>query len=612
MLALSAAAAAAGVAEAPGAEDVVRALGIMVGDENGNMDLGGSVTRAQFCKMMTVASPYKDSAATASGYSMFSDLRSSHWSYGYVTVAVSNGWFVGYVDGTFKPDNTILLEEAATALLRLLGYGKADMPGAYPSAQLGRAEGLGLLKGISASPGEALTRRDAMTVFYNLLTASAKDGAAYAEKLGYKLDGAGDIDYNGVVASGIKGPFVLRGGSGLVSVLPFNTSNITVYRNGAPSDYSVAGSYDVCYYNENIRAVWLYSKRVTGVLDAVTPSVSSPSAVTVSGTSYAIGASSAAYKVSASGSLRAGDTVTLLLGMDDVAADIMPASELQYTYYGVVVKKTTGVQSGSGNSSAAGYTVTVACTDGVERSFTAASSYIDVGQIVQGSYGDSGFTAKAVSPVGASGAVDKNATKLGDTPFADDVEILDTNGRGGYKTIPPSRLGGATLSRSDIRLCLLDDGGEVSRLILNNVTGDLEDYVLLTSVSEEVSETSMSVSGAYGYLRDGAPGTVSGSTVYFIKHGGAVLQYDSKNAVSRISNLTELTPESADERSLTAGGRVFYYDDDVQVYIRSGQDYFLVGIDSVTDTSQYSLRAWYDNLNRPAGGRVRVILATKI
>jgi hypothetical protein len=600
-------------AEAGSAEDIIRALGIMVGDEKGDMDLGGGVTRAQFCKMMTVASVHKDSAGSASGYSMFRDLRSSHWAYGYVTVAVNNGWFMGYVDGTFKPDDPIKLEEAATALLRLLGYDKTDVPGAYPAAQLGKAGGLGLLADVTAQKGDELSRRDALRLFYNLLTAKTKQGETYAATLGYKLDGAGKLDYAGIVASGTQGPFVLKRGGYVAAALPFTETNISVYRNGRPADGLNAESYDVFYYNANIRSVWLYSSRVTGVLSAVSPGTAAPESVTVDGRSYNIGVSSAAYKVSSSGALRVGDTVTLLLGMDDAVADIIPASELSGTYYGVVIGRTPSVYTDGDGKAVAGYTLTVACTDGVERTFSASGASADVGHVVEGGYTDSRLAAKLITSTSAGGAVNKDATAMGETPFADDIEILDADTRGGYAVLQPSRLSGVTLSRDRIRLCILNTNGEISRLILNNVTGDLYSYVLLTGVSESVSSGSaMSVSGTYSYLADGKPGSVSGSAVYFLKHGGAVLQYDSNGGISGIKNLTEITPSSVGSDTLIAGGKTYELGDGVQVYIRSGTEYYYAsGPEDVSDTGRYTLRAWYDELGAPAGGRVRVILATE-
>ncbi len=37
----------------------------------------------------------------------------------------------GYTDGTFRPDNAVTLEEACTAVLKLLGYKMTDLNGAF-------------------------------------------------------------------------------------------------------------------------------------------------------------------------------------------------------------------------------------------------------------------------------------------------------------------------------------------------------------------------------------------------------------------------------------------------------------------------------------------------
>ena len=77
------------------AVSMVRALGIMVGDQNGNMNLSANVTRAEFSKMLVAASSYKDTVGGSSGYSLFKDVKKDHWAVEYIKVCVDNSWFVG-------------------------------------------------------------------------------------------------------------------------------------------------------------------------------------------------------------------------------------------------------------------------------------------------------------------------------------------------------------------------------------------------------------------------------------------------------------------------------------------------------------------------------------
>ena len=145
------------------------------------------------------------------------------------------------------------------------------------------------------------------------------------------------MDYATLVTNDIKGPYVSSGGT---IDLPFGTENITVYRNGSRSDLSTLQAYDVYYYNENLRTVWIYSDRVTGTLTAVSPGSAAPTSVTVAGNSYELGTSSAVYQFSSQGSFSAGDTVTLLLGMNGEVVQAVSAAEADTTYYGVVLSST--------------------------------------------------------------------------------------------------------------------------------------------------------------------------------------------------------------------------------------------------------------------------------
>ncbi len=49
----------------------------------------------------------------------------------------------GYSDGSFRPDNTVTLEEACTMALRLLGYDVAKLGGTFPTAQLQQGQRIG-------------------------------------------------------------------------------------------------------------------------------------------------------------------------------------------------------------------------------------------------------------------------------------------------------------------------------------------------------------------------------------------------------------------------------------------------------------------------------------
>jgi len=75
-----------------------------------------------------------------------------------------------------------------------------------------------------------------------------------------------------------------------------------------------------------------------------------------------------------------------------------------------------------------------------------------------------------------------SAAILGGTALADDVEILDTTSEGLAGTVRPSRLSGTRLSLLNVRYYTLNEKGEIDRLILNDVTGDLWKYGVLDDI----------------------------------------------------------------------------------------------------------------------------------
>lgn len=584
--------------------ETVRVLGILSGDENGNLNLSASVTRAEFVKMMTAASTYKDSVGSSTA-SLFTDVKSGHWANGYINLAVEQGWVTGYVDGSFRPDNTITLEEACTALLRLLGYDSGSLAGSFPDAQLSKSRSIGLLDDLSAVQGQTLTRQDCVTLFYNLLTCQNSAGTVYGTTLGYTVTN-GEVDYATLVSNDTKGPYVSTGSS---IALPFGTDNITVYRNGSKSDLSALKQYDVYYYNENLRTVWIYSDRVTGTLTAVSPSRTAPTSVTVAGTSYTIGTSTATYKLSSQGGFADGDTVTLLLGMNGEVVDVVTAAESSSIYYGVV---TTSEKSAATSSTTTSDTTsvqvvtTVACTDGVERTFYHDGSAQRTGRVVSVTVDQDGTTIKSLSDKTLSGKVNAGGTALGDYTFADDAEILDVDDNGGYARIYPSRIAGVTLDKEDVRYYTLDESGNIDRLILNGVTGDTLDYVYVTSASS--SSTDMNTSGTYRYLLDGQSQTLSGSTIYNVSIGGAALLYED-GAVKNFRQLEDVTLTELGDLYAMAGNRKYALAEDVQVLLKDSSGDFYATTLSEINAGDYTLTGWYDDLGFAAGGRVRIIVA---
>ena len=600
----------AGAVSQSTALETVRALGIMAGDSQGNLNLSSAVTRAEFVTMMTAASSYKDTVGSGYGVSLFKDVKSSHWASEYIRLAVEQNWMTGYTDGTFRPGRTITLEEACTALLRLLGYDSSSLAGSFPTAQLSKAGSAGLLDDVTAKQGQTLTRQDCVTLFYNLLLADTKDGPVYGTTLGYTIKN-NEVDYATVVSADTKGPYVASASRTLE--LPFSAASATVYRDGDLSSQSQVQQYDVYYYNFGLRTVWVYSDRATGTLTDLSPSKTAPTSATVAGVTYSIGSSTASYKLSSQGQFSQGDVVTVLLGMDGDIVDVVSAQNSETTYYGVVIASTKAASSSSTSSSSttsAQAQTQVACSDGTVRTFYHDGGAQSVGKLVSVTVTQSGTTLSAISRRSLSGTVNSAGTRFAGYSFADNVEILDTDGDGGYARIYPSRLAGYSLTDDDVLFYTLDSSGSIDCLILDEATGDTYTYAFVTQATSKTDGNNLS--GSYTYLQNGQSHSVSGQQTYSVKVGGARLTFSDSGSLKGMRQLSSVNLTGLTSLTATAGSSKYALAEDVMVLLRdSGQQGYYPTTLSAVNSTDYSLVGWYDNQGASAGGRIRILVATK-
>ena len=448
-------------------------LGGLTSDQTAN--LAAPLTRGQLARLLTAFSAYRESAKTqGSTGTLFSDVDgSSPWA-PYVRVAVQQGWMSGYTDGSFRPDNGVTLEETCTAILKLLGYDVTTLSGTFPAAQLNKASEIGLRDTVAAQQGQGLTLEDGALLLANALTAKTADGNVYATTLGFTVNN-GVVDISSILLSNVKGPFV----AGLTTELPFTPT--AVYRNDTVTDDATLSAYDVYYYNETAQTLWIYTRKAAGRITAVSPSANAPTSVTIAGTEYTIASSSVAAQLSALNGGGVGQVVTLLLGMNDQAVSVLTGDAADQVFYGVVQTTTRSLIENSGPD--VQQTVSVACTDGVTRAVNVDKKFnYPAGKLVEITVNADGESIQSLENKTTSGTINAEATALGGTAFAKNVEILDTTSEGLAGAVRPSRLSGVTLSETDIKYYTTNEKGEIDRLILSDVTGDLWEYGALDGI----------------------------------------------------------------------------------------------------------------------------------
>lgn len=583
---------------------VINALDIMVGDGQGDMQLDRTVTRAEFITMAVKASPNGDQVGEAST-SPYPDVPYTHWAAGFVEAGVSAGLITGYSDGTFRPSNQITLAESVTIVLQLLGYGGEDFSGAYPSPQMALYRSLKLDRGLNAqNSGDVITRHDAMYLFYNMLSTNNKSGTPYINSLGHSLNAAGEVDLVALINDVMDGPLVATGD--WQDSLPFSPSGFTVTRNGDPSSLSKIQENDVIYWCQPMRTLWVYSDKVVGTIQAITPNTSAPTAVTIGGHSYELDSASAVYALSDLGSYEVGDTVSLLLGRQGKVAAVTGPIATESERCGVVIKVTRETYPDGYHSSYTADTITLLATDGNSYNYECTTHTYKVGDLVGVNIAADGtVTLKRPTSTSLTGTVNSDATKIGNTPLASDVEILDVYGGNGTR-IFPERLAGLTLTQGMVSYYTLNGSGEIDRMILKDVTGDSYSYGLLTRL-DEMPIDSFTTYYTYTYDVGGTTYTLPNITTRFpVSTGGVMIKGDLSNP-EKIYSLTKVSADRISGNQLIAGNRSYTMAENVVIYEYRAGSYYLSSAERVQEKG-LTLTGWYDKAESN-GGRIRIVVA---
>ncbi len=608
-----------GALAAPPAEEeaaqVLAALDIMVGDEKGDLALDRTITRAEFTKMTVAASTSRDTVGDTVSVKPYPDVPQTHWAAPYIKAAVDLGLVQGDLYGNFNPDQKITLAEGVTMVLRLLGYADSDFTGLWPAGQMAQYRALDLDEGVNCAQSENMTRRDALYLFYNLMITKNKSGVYHLNVLEPTLNlvnAAGELDRVALINSAMEGPVVAS--ANWQDALPFHAATATVYRNGKASAVSSIQTQDVLYWSKSMRTIWAYSDKATGTLEAVSPSASAPTSVTVAGKTYSIETTSAAYALSDLGDYRVGDQVTLLLGRNGGVAALGEAPGEGALIYGVITKVENLPYDDGNNGTYTARTVTVAATDGSSYRYQCSEKSLEEGDLVQVITGNSEVQVKRLNQVKLTGKVSSDGTKLGSYVLADDVQIIDTYESRTPIRVYPSRLTGVELTGSMVRYYALNSAGEISHLILDDVTGDLHQYGIITDVNEvnvSLPTGGFQIASSYTYEVGGQELVFgSNSKIFNLKTGPCQVKMDSDATIERLYNLTERKLDSVSASGNFAVGtdrRQYALSEQVVVYVYDKGEYLLSSLSKVTE-GDYTLTGWYDK-SESAGGRIRVVVA---
>ena len=181
--------------------EVLKTVGIMVGDENGKFNPDAKVTRNEMAVVMCNLLDY--TVASYKGTSPFTDVP--EWAEPYVAACYTNGITSGYDAKTYGGSDTVTTGQAALMLLKALGYFQysADFGSDWLVETTKNGSTAGLFDGVATGAKEALTRNDVAQMVLNALEADL----VKAEKNG------SDVHVGDIVISGGKATYNSRTGT---------------------------------------------------------------------------------------------------------------------------------------------------------------------------------------------------------------------------------------------------------------------------------------------------------------------------------------------------------------------------------------------------------------
>ena len=167
---------------------ILSALKIMVGDENGEFRLDDTIIRSEVTKMAVHVLGLEDAAESAKGQTMFDDVSTDHWANGYINLAVSQGIIEGDGDGNFRPNAPITYAEAMTILVRATGYTvSAEGKGGYPQGYIQVATSNGLTKNVQGSSAEEISRGNVAYLTTNALESRLMEQTGFGSGASYEI-----------------------------------------------------------------------------------------------------------------------------------------------------------------------------------------------------------------------------------------------------------------------------------------------------------------------------------------------------------------------------------------------------------------------------------------
>ncbi|MFI3313097.1 MAG: S-layer homology domain-containing protein [Eubacteriales bacterium] len=530
----------------------LQSMNVVNGYADNTFKPDNTVTRAEFSKMVVMASSSRDSLSTTGTTSPFSDVAASNWARSYITLAYNLGYVNGNGDGSFSPDANITLGEASTVALRMLGYTSADIGYSWPEDYTDAARELGLLDDVSATGDyQSMTRGDIAQMLYNMVAMETSDGDEYTEVWAssvktdvviVEIDAStvtvmedGELTYYGfendipeALVASCRGTLLLNSNGKINGFVPNDETRIIVdvsevnasevkstsgiyysvpsyadviidedYYVYGTSYYSLDGyaALTLCYGEDGVVDLvlpqtggYIDGYQLYGYFEGADPNPSQPEYITILGAEIEVNDDIAKNF----GSFAYGEKIVVTLDASGEIVDVKnytSTTDLQ-AMYGIYDSSDSIVQLTSGITLTGDITV---------------GSTVQDGQLVKVVPTANGEFSIYTCNVSTQYSLNLNYNTLGAYQLSDNVVIYECVANGPATKITLEDITVDTVSNKNIMYYNVNSDGQADLILLQDVTGNCYDYGIIISAKDKTS---------YSDLVDGYGGTIKKSIDY--------------------------------------------------------------------------------------------------
>lgn len=623
-------------------------LGVVSGYPDGGFHTEESLTRGQFCKMAVLLGGYESEAAAGSYQTMFDDVSPAHWAAGYIRVACQKGLVSGYGNGKFGPEDTVTLAQSAKVLLGLLGYEQSDIGPFYPQDHLAKAESVGLLNGLTNSE-HTLTRGEAATMLYNLLTCKTKAGQEFYKSLAKSTledvvlldrvdvtvtDGKNVNEYRSATQllstlEGQMGILLLDEKSRTVGFIPTEQDSVTLTLSTAASDRLVSLDGEIFLVEDEVPLVmedevssfengWFSlksgdaltayrqegevelvvvrsvakgsSSQLSGRLDSAAPSLASADKLTLSGCTLSLNnEGKAALK-----GFSIGDLVTVTLDRSGQVEDVTAGASTMVGYATIQGEKATVALPGG--------TISGSLASATQAVKNLSGSLVNVRVNSDGELSLTSLSNKTYTQ-----SLDLEQRTLGTAKLAGNLAIYERVGTAPAVKIDLSDLLLSTIPGEKIEYVGYNSAGEVELLLLQDVTGDRYDYGILTRSTQTSGMGQMTVSNTVVTVENQNGSSNSYIIGQSFENGGfgGIAGNTLTGKVAAVADMVKVTDLTRADFSGSEKVKNLPISQNLQIYNAATEQWV-----SLNQAKAYS-NSFTAYLDRPAdqGGQVRILVA---